>query len=82
MRLVAAARRETPEATLSDLAERLAVHRSAVQRALERIERLALHDDDGIGRRGHGDWPRPGPAAAPGRCRFRRARSGMIRADA
>jgi WhiA-like protein/LAGLIDADG DNA endonuclease family protein len=44
VRLVAAARRETPEATLSDLAERLAVHRSAVQRALERIERLALHD--------------------------------------
>ncbi len=54
VRLVAAARRETPEATLSDLAERLAVHRSAVQRALERIERLALHDDDGIGRRDSG----------------------------
>lgn len=43
VRLVAAARRETPEATLSDLAERLGVHRSAVQRALDRIERLALH---------------------------------------
>ena len=54
VRLVAAARRETPEATLSDLAERLAVHRSAVQRALERIERLALHDDAGVGRRGAG----------------------------
>ena len=52
VRLVAAARRETPEATLSDLAERLAVHRSAVQRALERIERLALHDDQDLGRRG------------------------------
>ena len=52
VRLVAAARRETPEATLSDLAERLSVHRSAVQRALERIERLALHDDEGAGRRG------------------------------
>jgi hypothetical protein len=52
VRLVAAARRETPEATLSDLAERLAVHRSAVQRALERIERLALHEDEGVGRRG------------------------------
>lgn len=38
---VAAARRETPEATLGELAERLEVHRSAVQRALERIERLA-----------------------------------------
>lgn len=42
---VAEARREEPEATLSDLADRLGVHRSAVQRALERIEWLALHDD-------------------------------------
>jgi DNA-binding transcriptional regulator WhiA len=41
VRLVADARRETPEATLTDLADRLALHRSAVQRALERIERLA-----------------------------------------
>lgn len=41
VRLVAAARRETPEATLGELAERLVIHRSAVQRALERIERLA-----------------------------------------
>lgn len=41
VRAVAAARRETPEATLSELAERLAMHRSAVQRALDRIERLA-----------------------------------------
>jgi DNA-binding protein WhiA len=41
VRLVADARRETPEATLSDLAERLDLHRSAVQRALERLERLA-----------------------------------------
>jgi DNA-binding protein WhiA len=38
---VAAARRETPEATLGELAERLAIHRSAVQRALDRLERLA-----------------------------------------
>ncbi len=42
VRAVAAARRETPEATLSELADRLQVHRSAVQRALDRIERLAL----------------------------------------
>lgn len=42
VRAVAAARRETPEATISELAERLDVHRSAVQRALDRIERLAL----------------------------------------
>ena len=42
VRAVAAARRETPEATIGELADRLAMHRSAVQRALERIERLAL----------------------------------------
>jgi hypothetical protein len=59
VRLVADARRETPEATLGELAERLALHRSAVQRALERVERLALHDDAGAGRR------RPGRRAAP-----------------
>jgi DNA-binding protein WhiA len=41
VRAVAAARREIPEATLTELADRLALHRSAVQRALERIERLA-----------------------------------------
>jgi cell division protein WhiA len=41
VRAVAAARRETPEATLGELADRLAMHRSSVQRALERIERLA-----------------------------------------
>ncbi len=52
VRLVASARRETPEATLTELAERLALHRSAVQRALERIDRLALHDDGGAGHRG------------------------------
>jgi hypothetical protein len=41
VRTVAAARRETPEATLGELAERLAIHRSAVQRALDRLERRA-----------------------------------------
>jgi hypothetical protein len=41
VRAVAAARRETPEATLGELAERLSIHRSAVQRALDRIERIA-----------------------------------------
>ncbi len=41
VRLVADARRETPEATLTELAERLDLHRSSVQRALERVERLA-----------------------------------------
>ncbi len=43
VRLVADARRETPEATISELADRLGIHRSAVQRALERLERLVLH---------------------------------------
>jgi DNA-binding protein WhiA len=45
VRLVADARRATPEASLGDLAERLGAHRSAVQRALERVERLAFEDD-------------------------------------
>ncbi len=64
VRLVAEARRETPEATLAELAERLGLHRSAVQRALERIERLVLHPEEGIGRR-HGTVKprrRQGPA--------------------
>lgn len=45
VRVVAEARRETPEATLAELAERLGLHRSGVQRALERIERVALHGE-------------------------------------
>jgi len=52
VRSVAAARLETPEATLSELAERLGIHRSAVQRALDRIERLALVAGDRPPRRG------------------------------
>jgi DNA-binding protein WhiA len=51
VRLVADARREEPEATFSELSERLGLHRSAVQRAVERIERLALHPDEGAGKR-------------------------------
>jgi DNA-binding transcriptional regulator WhiA len=51
VRIVAQARRETPEASLSDIAVRLELHRSAVQRALDRVERLALHDDAGAGLR-------------------------------
>ena len=54
VRAVAEARRETPEASLSEIAVRLDLHRSAVQRALDRLERLALHDDEGIGRRHRG----------------------------
>jgi len=52
VRLVVDARREEPEATFTELAERLGLHRSAVQRALERVERLALHPDEGVGKRG------------------------------
>jgi WhiA C-terminal HTH domain/WhiA LAGLIDADG-like domain len=63
VRAVADARRETPEASLSEIAARLDLHRSAVQRSLDRIERLALHDDEGIGRR----HPRRSRAVAPGR---------------
>ena len=47
VRQVADARREEPEATFTELAERLGLHRSAVQRAVERVERLALHTDEG-----------------------------------
>ncbi len=45
-RRVADARRGEPEATLSELAVELGLHRSAVQRALERIEAAALHEDE------------------------------------
>ncbi len=51
VRAGAAARRATPEATLSELAEHLGMHRSAVQRSLERFETLVLHDEGGAGRR-------------------------------
>jgi hypothetical protein len=51
VRAVAEARRETPEAPLSEIAVRLDLHRSAVQRALDRLVRLALHDDEEIGQR-------------------------------
>jgi hypothetical protein len=75
VRVVAEARRETPEASLSDIALRLELHRSAVQRALDRLERLALHDDEGVGLRGRhrpygaaeGANARRGPGRAAGR---------------
>jgi hypothetical protein len=54
VRAVAQARRETPEASLSEIAVRLDLHRSAVQRALDRLERLSLHDDGGVGHRYRG----------------------------
>lgn len=66
VRLVAEARRATPEASLADLAERLGAHRSAVQRALERLERLALddHSEPG-GRRGRRPSARRGTPVHP-----------------
>jgi len=67
VRLIAAARRETPEATLAELAERLDLHRSAVQRSLDRLERLALHDPEAAapaGRRGRQTGPGAPPALA------------------
>jgi DNA-binding transcriptional ArsR family regulator len=62
VRLVAAARVEEPEATFSELAERLGLHRSAVQRALDRVERLALHPNGGVGK-----WSRHARPARPPR---------------
>lgn len=54
IRRVADARREEPESTLTELAEALGLHRSAVQRALERIEAAALHEDEPVPRRPRG----------------------------
>lgn len=68
VRLVAEARRATPEASLADLAERLGAHRSAVQRALERLERLALEpDDQGSVQPGRRCAPRSRRSAHPAR---------------
>jgi DNA-binding protein WhiA len=47
VRTVARARRKTPESTLGELAEQLNLTRSTVQRALARMEWLALNPDDG-----------------------------------
>jgi cell division protein WhiA len=51
VRAVAALRRRIPEASLAELAAELDMPRGRVQRALERIESLALHDatDEGAG---------------------------------
>ena len=51
VRQAAEARRATPEASLVELAERLGAHRSAIQRALERLERLATDREDAPPRR-------------------------------
>ena len=68
VRQVAEARRATPEASLADLAERLGAHRSAVQRALEHLERLATETDDRRpSRRATPRLGRPARALRPGR---------------
>jgi hypothetical protein len=61
VRAIAEGRRRTPEATLGELAARLGYHRSAVQRALDRLERLAA------------DAPRVSTAASARRTAGRRA---------
>jgi len=80
VRSVVAARRETPEATLGELAERLGFHRSTVQRALERIEWLALHDeptDRPAGRARADRGPRESRRGARGRPAFTARRPGL-----
>ena len=47
VRTVAALRRAIPEASLGELADELGLPRGRVQRALARIETLALHPGDG-----------------------------------
>lgn len=66
VRLVADARRETPEATLTELAEHLELHRSAVQRALERLERLAEDDPAPVAGRRSAVRSSPRPSRADG----------------
>ena len=67
-RRVADARRAEPEATLSELAAELGLHRSAVQRALERIEAAALHEDgEGPSRAGRARRRHDPSASARGR---------------
>jgi hypothetical protein len=80
VRLVAAARRETPEATLAELAQRLELTRSTVQRALERLDRLALApiseaDEPGEPEDSGMMGRRCAPSSSPriGRCTRRRA---------
>lgn len=67
VRQVAEARRATPEASLADLAERLGAHRSAVQRALERLERLATDGDDAAARERAPRFHRATRSNRPGR---------------
>jgi hypothetical protein len=67
VRSVAEERRETPESTLSELADRLGLHRSAVQRALDRLERLAMLPPDDERRRPRRRRPTESPVRGPRR---------------
>jgi DNA-binding protein WhiA len=80
VRAVAAARRETPEATLAELAERTELTRSAVQRALVRMERLAFDPaDPGVADDAAGVARGPGRRGPSGRIPRRCARSSSPR---
>ena len=66
VRAVAALRRVIPEASLGELATELGVPRGRIQRALDRIEVLALHPvvgppDPPVGAEWHADARRPAP---------------------
>ena len=66
VRAVAALRRVIPEASLGELAAELGVPRGRIQRALDRIEVLALHPvggppDPPVGAEWHADARRPAP---------------------
>lgn len=65
VRAVAAARRRAPDATLSELAAETALTRSSVQRALERVERLAPREP-GSGAAGAPSGVRPAPISQSG----------------
>jgi cell division protein WhiA len=72
VRSAAALRRSIPEAALGELASELGVPRGRVQRALERIETLALHAADGPSgpaaeAEWHADARRPAPPPVRGR---------------
>jgi len=68
VRAVAAIRRATPEASLGELATELDMPRGRVQRALDRIEALALHAADGPSDpRGGAEWPAVARRPAPPR---------------
>lgn len=68
VRAVAAYRRTTPEASLSELAAELGIPRGRVQRALDRLEALALHAAGEPSDAGDGaEWPAVARRAAPPR---------------